>query len=140
MRTSKKNSRGFTLVELMIVVVIVAILAGIAIPSYQSSVQKGRRTDAKETLLSAAALQEKHYMQHNAYSSSTDTIGGNESGEGYYSISLAQPCGADTCYQVTATAQGAQVKDDDCAAYSINQAGTKTAVNSGGANSTDKCW
>ena len=54
-----KINRGFTLVELMIVVAIVAILAAIGYPSYQNSVQKSRRADGRAALQEAAARQER---------------------------------------------------------------------------------
>ena len=60
--------RGFTLVELMIVIVIVAILLAVALPSYQNSVQKGRRADAKAALLDVANRQEGiHVGQGNLF-------------------------------------------------------------------------
>ncbi len=135
-----KSEGGFTLVEVMIVVVIVAILAAIAIPSYQSSVYKGRRADAKESLFSAAALQEQIYMQKNAYSDSAADVGGSQSGEGYYGIAVTRPCGDDSCFLITASARGAQSGDTDCSTFSINQAGTKIAKSAGGSVTTGSCW
>ncbi|WP_075186605.1 type IV pilin protein [Teredinibacter haidensis] len=137
MKQTQKKSNGFTLIEIMIVLVIVSILAAIAFPSYRSSVLKSHRTDAKETLLSAAALEEKIYMQRNRYSVSLDDIGGAISSEGHYSISVSQT--TLTRYLITATAIGPQVDDTSCYVFTINQAGLRKAQDSNGNEVTD-CW
>ena len=59
--------KGFTLVEVMIVVAIIAILAAIVIPSYQSAVRKAHRTDAKTALATIAQLMERYNTQNNTY-------------------------------------------------------------------------
>ena len=88
---NKKHS-GFTLIELMIVVAIVAILATVALPSYQRSVEQTRRTDAKIALVTAVTAQEKWYFQKGTYSTDVNDIGGDSgsliSSEGYYAITI----------------------------------------------------
>nr|ELD4571953.1 type IV pilin protein [Pseudomonas aeruginosa] len=59
-----KSNRGFTLIELMIVVVIIAILAGIAYPSYDEYVKRGNRTEGQALLSEAAATQERYFSQN----------------------------------------------------------------------------
>ena len=59
--------RGFTLVELMIVVVVVSILAAVAIPSYRNYVMRSQRIDATTALLRIQAAEEKYFLQNNAY-------------------------------------------------------------------------
>ena len=61
------RERGFTLIEVMIVVAIVAIIASIAFPSYQDSVRKSRRTDAATNLASFAQAMEKHFTENSDY-------------------------------------------------------------------------
>ena len=61
------NTKGFTLIELMIAVAIVGILAGIAYPSYQDSVRKSRRADAKGALLGFANAMERYFTENNSY-------------------------------------------------------------------------
>lgn len=66
---------GFTLIELMIVVVIVGILAAIAYPAYQQHVRETKRADAHATLLRIATIQEKFFSNNNAYANTTTTLG-----------------------------------------------------------------
>ena len=61
------SERGFTLVELMIVVVIIGILGAIAYPSYQAQVRQARRTDAEGALMTLAQYMERHYTLNNVY-------------------------------------------------------------------------
>ena len=63
----KKTQYGFTLIELMITVAIIAILAGIAYPSYLSQVRRSNRTEARTALLQAQVAQEKFFLQYNRY-------------------------------------------------------------------------
>jgi prepilin-type N-terminal cleavage/methylation domain len=134
-----KNQKAFTLIEVMIVVVIVAILAAIAVPSYQDSIRKTRRADAKEALTRIAALQERYFFTNNGYGTFenlglSSTSGYNvqiPSQEGFYNIRLVD-CGT-TCFQLQATPTGAQAQDTDCALFSLNHVGQKTAT-------SEKCW
>jgi type IV pilus assembly protein PilE len=133
------RSRGFTLIELMIVVVVVAILAAIAIPSYRQYVLRSNRTEAKRTLLNVAAAQEKFYLQNNTYASSSalttappDGLGIQGTTEhGHYTVAIDAADAA--TFSATATAQGGQSQDSRCASFSINQAGARTATNA-------DCW
>lgn len=139
----KKHS-GFTLIELMIVVAIIAILAAVAIPSYNSYIQKTRRADAKVALTHAAAQQERFYMRHNAYAGNLSDIGGTggmlHSPEGYYSLSVSiegcpngQPNGS--CFVLTAepTAKANQDNDVHCAQFTLRDTGKREATSA-------DCW
>lgn len=136
MLTTAKRNAGFTLIELMIVLVIVAILAAVAVPAYQNQVQKTRRADAVQALEYAASRQEQHYFQNNVYSSQISEIGGNESPEGFYSLSVSTT-NSDQSYTITATPQGVQADDTTCGSYSITETGQRSVTGSGG---KDRCW
>lgn len=77
-----KKQRAFTLIELMIAVAIVGILAAIAIPSYQDSVMKSRRSDAKGALLGLANAMERLFTTNNSYCDAGGTGGADSCGTG----------------------------------------------------------
>jgi len=122
-------SGGFTLIELMIVVVIVSILAMIAVPSYNDSVSKARRTDGQAALMDIMARQERYYTENNTYTTSFNdlNLSSNASQEGYYTIGMA-PCGngIDSCVLLTATPGSTQSSDGW---MSLNSLGVKNSQN-----------
>ena len=117
----KKN--GFTLIELLIAITLIAILALIALPSFQSYLLKSRRVDAKEALASLQLAQEKWRANHDTYTNTLSDIGiSSTSTDGYYTITLSG--GAGTSYTGTATAipTGPQ-GSDDCGALTVSPTG-----------------
>ena len=124
-------NKGFNLVELMVVMAILGILAAIAIPSYSSSIEKGRRADGKVALAGALALQERQFSLTHQYTDDISMLGGETSAEGFYAMSVAyiSTLGACTankdCYTLTATAIGAQTNDTSCAELTVNNLGQK---------------
>jgi len=69
-RNARRRQAGFSIVELMIVVAIIGLLAGIGVPSYRDYVNKAKRTEGKAALTAAAARMERYYTQNNCYPSS----------------------------------------------------------------------
>ena len=130
--------KGFTLIELMIVVVIIGIISAVAIPSYNSYVYESRRSDAYIAVTSAAAEQERIYTYDNQYTTDISRLGGARSPEGYYTISVQA---TDTTYIITATAVSgqSQFRDTDCRALLLTHLGVKTSTNSLGQPSSN-CW
>lgn len=139
------KTKGFTLVEILIVVAIIGILAGIAFPSYQGSILKSKRAEAKEALLSAAGRQEREYLQSNAYivdSANNDfaQISPLITESGTYSIDVASCDGNSTsCFVLTATARGSQSDDTKCQTFTLDNVGEKLSTNSAG-TLVDDCW
>jgi type IV pilus assembly protein PilE len=134
--------RGFTLLELMIVLVIIAILAAIAIPAYNRYAFRAHRVDGQELLLRVATAQERYYSTNNAYGSLAD-VGYNNplSEKGYYTASVAFPAGsASQAFVATATPVGGQAQDV-CGPLTIDNAGNKTpGPASASSNSNGSCW
>jgi type IV pilus assembly protein PilE len=146
MRTSTvPSSKGFTLVELMVVIVIAAVLAAIAIPGYTSQVRKSRRTEARNALLDAAAREERFYATNNYYSITSSDLGYGAAwsayvvGGNYYSLSAACAAGKTPCtdYTFTATAINAQTKDTGCTTLTLTSVGVQSAT---GTATPATCW
>ena len=143
--SSTKISAGFTLIELMIVVAIVAILAGVALPSYQGYIQRAKRADAKTSLLDVRLLQEKYRGNNPTYGTlaqigapalSADGLS-STSADGHYTIAIVgTPTG--TTYVATATpAVGGDQVGDSCGTFAINASGELTTA---GTYASAECW
>ena len=131
------TQRGFSLIELLIVMVIVSILAMIAVPSYQASVIKSRRADGRVVLNDIAQKLERCYTQFGAYDAAAcaiDDAAVIQSPEGFYAVTVAI---ADaSTYTLTAAPQGPQTDDTGCG----NLAFTNTGVRSADGDTPDRCW
>jgi type IV pilus assembly protein PilE len=130
---------GFTLIELMIVVVIVAILAAIAIPSYSDYVTRGRVPDATSNLATKRVKIEQFFQDNRTYSGATDCASDTTTSS-YFNFS---------CTTATATAFTLQAVGKGAMAgftYTIDQTGAKTTTISSGAPSgwsapsPNNCW
>ena len=143
------RQRGFTLIEIMIVVAIVAIIASIAYPSYQAQVLQTRRADAHASLTDISARQERHMAQRNSYARN---FGPNANGLGletqanrnstlsndeFYTMTMtSDPCGDfNNCYTIIATAASPQDQDTECATITLSSTGVKSGTTAG-----DTCW
>jgi len=144
----RKHVRGFTLIELMIVVAVIGILSAIAYPSYKSYILKSRRADAKNALLDLAAREERVYSNTNQYTNDAATLGYsvlpfpvNSSGSSYYTLSVALDTSVTpTGYIAKATPTGSQTADT-CLVFQVNQAGTQSNVDLAGiALTSANCW
>lgn len=140
-----RRTRGFTLIEVMIVIVIVAILVSIALPAYQESMNKGRRADAKSGLMDAANRLERFMLDRNTYTDTMTDLGFGAdpavSEEGYYSFDVVAPtaaCPIGSCYVLEAipVAGGIQADDGKCTKFILASTGAKTAEGSAAA----ECW
>lgn len=132
------KNKGFTLVELMIVVAIIGILAAIAYPSYVQYLQKSRRAEARAALSGAVQALERYYTERNTYATATLGTGGifpNTSEHGFYTLTLVTP--TSTSYRLTATPVGPQA-GDACGSFQIDEQGVKSVV--GGTLTAADCW
>lgn len=140
----RKVQRGFTLVELMVVVAIIAIISMLAYPSYITQVQRANRSDARVALNDVVQRQERFFLLNRAYASTFTALSyasnTPNSPENKYSLTLNRPNA--TTYTVSATgiAGTTQASDLTCARLSLDQRGTRSAVDSAGNDSTASCW
>ena len=106
------KARGFTLIEILVVVAILAIITAVAIPSYRDYVLKSRRYDGLKTLNLLVLAQERYYNENNAYSSSFDSISAyiGDAVSDYYTFTVTINSNG---YTLTATANADQSADDE---------------------------
>ncbi|AFU98915.1 type IV pilin protein [Simiduia agarivorans] len=150
----KRYESGFTLIELMMVVAVVAVLVAVAIPAYNDQVTKARRSDAKTSIMELVSRQERFYTQYLSY---TKTLVGpngcsgtacglnmasDKSTEGFYTLSVTTspngcaPATNSLCrgFEITATPVAT---DEKCKTLTINHIGVQKAT---GTESADYCW
>jgi type IV pilus assembly protein PilE len=139
--------RGFSLIELMVVVAIVAILGTIATGAYRNYVMRATRTEGRMALLAIQAAQEKYFLQNNQYAQDMPTViaappaglginltaGGVTSG-GNYTVSFAAVTPTTYTLQAVATPGSPQAHDTACPAFTVNDQGTRTPADASG------CW
>jgi type IV pilus assembly protein PilE len=124
------HSKGFTLIELMIVVAIVGILAAIAYPSYQEHVRKSRRADAQTAILELAQFMERHYTSNGKYLTAANaapvlpfTESPKDGTSKFFDLSFAAAPTANT-YTLRAVPKGAML-GDDCGTLTLTNTGAK---------------
>ena len=129
--------RGVTLIELMVVLVVLGILASIALPSYNTYVQRGRRADAQMALLELAQSLERYFTLNNNYTSATLDSGVTSRVSTYYTISFAASSPTATAYSLQAVPTSVQ-SADACGTLTLTSTGSRTATKSGA--SVSGCW
>ncbi len=134
----KHKTRGVTLLELMIVVLIVGMLAAIAYPAYKQQVMGSKRADATGALVGLAGGMERFFTENGTYAGATAAgVYSDQSpidGDAAYNLSVTA---ADaTSYTLQATGVGDQV-DDKCGSLTLTNAGVKGIT---GSVSISECW
>lgn len=141
--------KGFTLIELMITVVVIAILVTIAYPSYREYIARSRRADGQSALLDLASRMERYYSDRNTYQTATigtgaatDVRATNLSPESWYTLAItAQTASSYTLQATPRNAQG--TTDTRCQSLTINNLGAKGIANGPAGTPTgpvDRCW
>ncbi|ARN72825.1 type IV pilin protein [Oceanicoccus sagamiensis] len=149
LQNSTQQVRGFTLVELMIVVAIVAILATFAIPAYQSQGDRTRRADAQAALMGLAQAMERHFTENSTYASAVSSSAPAASvypsqvpldgGTKYYNLKI--PVATATTYTLRAEPISGAAQDGD-GFLELTHTGVKSwdSDNSGSIADSEKCW
>jgi type IV pilus assembly protein PilE len=142
-----KNKRGFTLIELMIAVLVLAVLAALAVPAYWGQVRKSRRSSIEASVQQVALLEERYRADNTTYltasSSNWSTLGGDPSNT-YYTVTTT---GAASTYAITAAAQSSQTKDQSrgksCSSlmyvYGVNATADGLCTTATAAGKVSKC-
>ena len=142
--------RGFSLVELLAVLVILGILAGAGFSAYREQLLRSRRSDAHAALVQAALRQEEWFLRYRAYTAQLSDLGGQGgillSPRGHYEIRLNQGAGnCDArageayCYVLSAHPRGAQTRDWSCALLYLDHSGARQARDAAG-QAAPGCW
>ena len=130
MNTQSRRIRGFTLIELMIVVAVIGILAAIAYPSYTEYVRKARRATAESALMDLASKQQTYLLSRRTYTNSIADLGYATPAEltGHYTITI--PAFTATTFTVQAEPIGTQSSKGE-QTLSVNHLGEKSPAASG---------
>ena len=130
----RRRSAGFTLIELMIAVAIVAVLLAVAMPSYREHVRKSSRAEAQAYMMAVETRQQQFLVDTRAYAATVAVVGvavpANVNAA--YTLDMPTPTAVPPAYTLTLTPKTGQ-SGERCGTLSINSAGTKTAAVSG-------CW
>jgi type IV pilus assembly protein PilE len=144
-RSVRNRQSGVSLVELLTVMVIVAILGAIAVPSYRAYMIRANRSDAKTALMFYAGALERCYTRYNSYAYNADPNVGCSvdfpviSDNGYYQISVTDALGSRSAsaFTLVAVPQGGQAGDTGCGKLTLDQLSTR---GKSGSKTVAECW
>ena len=131
------HKKGFTIIELMIVLAIVAILVALALPSFQDVIRKSRRADAMNSILDIHLSQERWRANNIGYATLVELGLANPliSPDGHYSLTV--PVNTATTYSILGTALGDQI-NDSCGNFTLAFVSGVITKTAGGDDA--RCW
>ncbi|WP_283181722.1 MULTISPECIES: type IV pilin protein [unclassified Pseudomonas] len=130
----RRSNRGFTLIEIMIVIAIIGIVITIGYPSLTEYVKKGRRTEVAGLLSEQAQILERFYSQNNVYTNAAGLSPGND----FYTITQTL---TDQTFLLTAVRKsGKAMATDKCGDFTITNTGVRSMVNAQSGLVTKDCW
>lgn len=146
-QTNHINQLGFTLIEVMIVVVILGIITAIALPSYRDHMRQARRAEARGIVMQNAQFMERFFTANNRYDRNLSgtavalpIVQSPEKGEALYNISL-NPAAGQTTYTIRADpVAGKSMDGDACGSFTVTNLGVKGNVNVLTPMTSDRCW
>jgi type IV pilus assembly protein PilE len=129
----RSSNRGFTLIEIMIVIAIIGIVITIGYPSLTEYVKKGRRAEVAGLLSEQAQILERFYSKNNVYTGISVLSTGND----YYTIT---PTLTDQTFLLTATRKAGSMATDKCGDFTITNTGVRSMVGAKTGVTTKDCW
>ncbi|MCU0121974.1 prepilin-type N-terminal cleavage/methylation domain-containing protein [Pseudomonas sp. B2M1-30] len=129
----RRSNRGFTLIEIMIVIAIIGIVITIGYPSLTEYVKKGRRAEVVSVLSEQAQILERYYTKNNTYTNAT----GLSAGTDFYTIT---PTITDQTYLLTATRKAGAMATDKCGDFTLTNTGVRSMNNATTGLTTKDCW
>ncbi|MBA2651992.1 MAG: prepilin-type N-terminal cleavage/methylation domain-containing protein [Tatlockia sp.] len=143
------KAQGFSIIEIIIVIMIIALFATFTYPSYRESITRARRIDGKVALLDLAARMEQYYAENQTYQGATlgtgsasDVFYSNRSAQNYYILLISKQ--TDTEFNLAAIPRGPQAQGDKaCQTLSFNSFGVKGITPGPGGTpsaSATQCW
>jgi type IV pilus assembly protein PilE len=133
----RKRNAGVSLIELLTVIMIVGLLAGIAVPTYRNYTIRAHRADGKAAMLAMAGQLERCFTRFNSYDPDDGcaVVSGVSSTEGYYMMNITEQTAA--AYAIEAVPQNGQEDDEKCGTFQLDSAGVKSVT---GGDSAQHCW
>lgn len=131
-----KKTRGFTLIELMIVITILAILVTVGYPSYMEHVKKSRRAEGMGQLLELANRMERSYSDQGTYPTSISEVYGATTDGGFYTLSIVSANNVSFTVSAAPTSLGRQ-DTDKCATFTLTSLGQKSVTDN---TLNSHCW
>lgn len=143
---AQARAAGFTLIEIMVALALVAITTLAAVTSYRHQLRRGHRAEAAQALLLAAAEQEKFHLAYGTYGTRLDARAGDDppglpvasrTPSGHYTIAVPLATAAE--FRIVATASGNR-GDPACRVMSIDESGRRLAQGPAGTDTAGRCW
>lgn len=130
---------GFTLIELVIVLAVLAILSAIAVNSYRDYVLRSNRTEAMAALKDLAQREEEYFGNRQTYTSSLSTLNVSATtANDLYTLQI--PASTTTSYTLRATAINSQLQDNTCRTFELTDVGQQSAEDASTNDTTAECW
>ena len=131
-----KRTRGFTLIELMIVIAVLSIIVAVGYPSYMEHVKKSRRAEGMGQLLELADRMERAYSDRGTYPTNISEVYVATTDNGFYTLSIVSANNVSFTVSAAPTSLGQQ-NDDKCKTFTLTSLGQKTVTDSA---MNDQCW
>jgi len=129
-----RDSDGFSLIELLIALSIIAVVAAMVMPSYSEQLIQVRRSDGTTALTTFSQRVERHFLENGSYSSATTDLYKALSESGHYTLSITTTASS---YALTATPTSSHSGDSLCGTLTLNNLGVR---GSGGSGAVTECW